>query len=175
MSRPIDLVGQKFGRWTVIRKTEQRQSKSIMWECRCDCGTVRVVNGANLRRGLTVSCGCYNSEQAIKHCEAMAKHDMYKDRLYRVWCGMKARCETPSARNYKNYGGRGISVCEEWKEFIPFYEWAIANGYNDKAEYGKCTIDRIDVNGNYEPSNCRWVDMKTQNNNKRKGETHKWQ
>lgn len=167
MSRLIDLTGQRFGRWTVIRKTDERQSKSVMWECRCDCGTVRLVNSANLRKGLTYSCGCYNSEKAAKHCKDMSKHDMYRDRLYRVWSGMKARCETQNAGNYKNYGARGITVCDEWQEFIPFYEWAMANGYNKNAPYGKCTLDRIDVNGNYCPENCRWVDMKIQNNNKR--------
>lgn len=166
----IDLTGQKFGRWTVIRKTDERQAKSVMWECRCDCGTVQLVNGANLRKGLTLSCGCLNSEKAAEHCRDMAKHNMYRSRLYRVWCGMKARCETPSARNYKNYGGRGISVCAEWQEFVPFHEWAMANGYDETAAFSKCTIDRIDVNGDYCPDNCRWVDMKIQNNNKRKGE-----
>lgn len=166
----IDLTGQRFGRWTVIRKTEQRQFKSIMWECQCDCGTVRLVNGANLRRGLTFSCGCHNSEKAAEHCKSMAKHNMHKSRLYRVWSGIKARCETESAGNYKNYGARGIKVCTEWQEFIPFRDWALANGYDENAPYGKCTLDRIDVNGDYSPDNCRWVDMKIQNNNKRKGD-----
>lgn len=167
--KQINLTGEKFGRWTVIRKTEQRQSKSVMWECCCDCGTVRLVNGANLRKGLTMSCGCFNREKAAEHCRDMSKHNLHKNRLYRVWSGMKARCETPNARNYKNYGARGIKVCAEWQEFLSFYEWAMANGYNENAPYGKCTLDRIDVNGNYEPSNCRWVDMKIQNNNRRKG------
>ena len=93
---------------------------------------------------------------------------MTDTRLYNVWCGIKGRCDTPTNTAYKYYGGRGISICREWADsFVAFRDWALANGYDESAERGTCTIDRIDPDGDYEPSNCRWVDMSVQNRNKR--------
>lgn len=164
----IDLTGQRFGKLMVIHKVENN-SRHICYLCRCDCGKERIVQGNHLIEGSSTSCrSCYNARNS---------------RLYRsVWIGMKQRCYNPKSKDYHNYGGRGIKVCDEWlgeHGFENFRGWAYANGYDDNAEYGKCTIDRIDVNSDYSPENCRWVDLKTQNQNKTttheityQGETH---
>ena len=123
--------------------------------CRCDCGNEKVVRLCYLRRGTTKACGCLRGKSSITH------HGT-KTRLYRCWQSMKRRCLSPNDERYRFYGGRGVSICSEWMVYEPFRDWALANGYTDEL-----TLDRIDVNGNYEPSNCRWVDMKTQANNKR--------
>lgn len=131
-----------------------------MWACKCDCGNTCIVAGSSLRRGHTQSCGCYHRERAGA---ANVTHGMYSTRLYRIWQHMKARCGDLSGKHYPNYGDRGIEVCTEWiNSFELFCEWALANGYSESL-----TIDRIDPNGNYEPSNCRWLTMKGQGNNKR--------
>lgn len=159
-----DLVGKRFGRLVVLERAESKILSNgnikTMWLCRCDCGNTSVVRADSLMGGKTTSCGCYLRERQIKH-------GGYKDRLYHVWHNMKDRCERPKNTNYKNYGGRGIKVCDEWREYANFREWAYANGYDENAPFGDCTLDREDVNGNYEPSNCRWVDLKVQENNRR--------
>lgn len=163
MAKMVDITGEKFGRLTALKPIFD--GRRYNWLCRCDCGNTCVKNGVSLRNGSTKSCGCIHSEQLSKRSK---KHGYSGERLYRVWKGIKGRCNFPSHKSYKDYGGRGIKVCEEWKnDYISFRNWSIANGYDENAEFGKCTIDRIDVNGNYEPSNCRWVDLKTQAKNKR--------
>lgn len=147
--RLIDLTGQRFGRLVVVERAETK------WLCKCDCGNTKAVLGGHLRSGDIKSCGCLQNEQRTKH-------GMRNTRVYKIWCAMKERCYYKTHKDFKNYGGRGIIVCDEWKEnFQAFYDWAMSNGYEENL-----TIDRIEVNGNYEPSNCRWASCKDQNNNR---------
>lgn len=162
-----DLVGKRFGRLLVIEELPERGTdRRIIYRCLCDCGNVTNVTAADLRSGHTRSCGCLMRETSKA---TLTTHGESKTRLYTVWSGMKGRCNRPSSKSYKNYGGRGIKVCPEWEEsFEAFATWAYENGYDETAKRGDCTIDRVDVNGDYEPSNCRWVDMKIQARNTRR-------
>lgn len=148
----------RFGRWEVIRNT--RINSRLL--CRCDCGTVREVKEDSLKRGVSVSCGCLRVEMFRKMATT---HGLSTSRIYRIWCGMKERCENPNYKPYKGYGAVGIKLCEAWHNFDTFLEWSFNNGYSTTV-----SIDRIDTYGNYEPSNCRWVDRKTQQNNRK--DTH---
>lgn len=158
-----DLTGKRFGRLTVVRRISPVGSK-VRWLCRCDCGTMKDVTAYELTSGKTRSCGCLQKES--RHLRKVPNGR--GTRLYNVWKSMKGRCYTPSCSSYKYYGARGIKVCDEWKDdYQAFYEWAMSSGYDPDAPQGKCTIDRINVDGDYEPSNCRWVDAATQNANRR--------
>jgi hypothetical protein len=167
MSKKIEMIGKRFGRLTIIEESPQRKNKTVYWVGKCDCGNItEPIKGTALRDGTTKSCGCLQTEATIKR---NLKHGMCGSRIYIVWGNMVQRCTNPNYYQFKDWGGRGIAICEEWRNsFQAFYDWAIANGYDENAKRGECTLDRIDVNGNYEPSNCRWVTMKEQAANKRK-------
>ena len=165
MSKVIDLTGQRFVRLTVIERRESTKDGQATWLCQCDCGNQSVVTGGHLRTGHSTSCGCLQIEKRSQGNHVI--HGKKHTRLYGVWAGMKKRCYNPKYEAYNRYGGRGITVCDEWlHDFGAFYDWAMDNGYDESAAYGKCTLDRIENDKGYSPENCRWVDMKTQSNNR---------
>lgn len=168
MSNFKDLTGQRFGRLVVSHRTLSDKTPNACWVCACDCGNTTIANSSNLRSGGKKSCGCILKEHGFKIGKARKKE--HRDsRLFFVWSSIKQRCLNPKSKAYVHYGGRGITVCDEWKDsYDAFYKWAMANGYDENAPRGQCTIDRIDNDKGYSPDNCRWVAMLVQNNNQRK-------
>ena len=156
-----DLAGKQFGRLTVIEYTSTKNSRAY-WKCQCICGNIVEKQGKLLNNGFVKSCGCLRQETRSMLGKNNVKHGMEGTRIYDIWAHMLYRCKNTNAKNYKDYGARGISVYKEWEQFESFCKWAMLNGYQDDL-----SIDRIDVNGNYEPSNCRWATKLQQARNKR--------
>jgi len=148
MSKLIDLTGKQFGLLTVRSRSTEKAIR-VKWLCICKCGNEVVVEGQHLRNGATISCGCYHKADLSKR---RRKHGYSETRLYGLWYGIKCRCLVENHTSYAYYGGRGISICDEWLDFMNFRDWALSNGYSDNLE-----IDRINNDIGYKPDNCRWV------------------
>lgn len=163
-----DLRGKRFGNVVVESQHHSEGSKSF-WNCRCDCGNEVILTTTQLRVNHCPSCGCVPRFANRPNRLNVKTHHKTGTRLYSIWKSMRQRCSAnPNNPNYERYSGRGIKVCDEWQKFEPFQDWALANGYDENAPFMKCTLDRINNDGDYEPSNCRWADNATQQRNRRK-------
>ena len=159
----VEMRGKSFGRLTVLSRAKSKPNGDAVWVCKCSCGKELSVLGRGLRSGASLSCGCLRIENAIKVSTKHGHASSGKNtREYKSWAAMRVRCGNPSHRNFKDYGGRGIKVCERWADSFE----------NFLADMGqrppRHSLDRINVNGGYEPDNCRWADAKTQANNTRR-------
>lgn len=168
MGRKINLIGQKFGKLTVIEESSERKNGSVCWICKCDCGKVtKPIRGDQLKDGETKSCGCLKGEllKQKNHVHGLFNNAKEKPPHYAAWTSMKQRCFNPNDKQYKNYGGRGITVCDEWKDdFQTFYDYISKLPHFGEEGY---SLDRINNDGNYEPGNVRWATAKEQINNSR--------
>jgi len=177
MGRFRDLSGLSFGRLKVIHRIGT-QSGHPLWLCHCSCGKQNKVLSGDLLSKSTQSCGCLKKDwlaSDIQHQRnagkaraiTLTKHGGSNTRLYTIWKAMRSRCHRVKDKYYKDYGGRGITICTEWNDYSVFRDWAMENGYDSTANFGECTIDRINNDEGYYPENCRWVDMKIQATNRR--------
>lgn len=159
MAKMKNITGKKFGKLTAVKVFGKSASGKYLWLCKCECGGEKIVSRSDLVTGNTISCGCVITNTS---------HGMSRTKLYKKWTDIKMRCYNPNNISFPNYGARGIKMCEEWRnDFSAFLSWAIQNGYDDSAPRGRFTIDRIDVDGDYCPENCRLVDIQFQERNKR--------
>lgn len=165
MGRFTDLTGLRFERLVVISKCKTVKAGKALWKCQCDCGKVVTVLADSLRKRATKSCGCLRIESAKKRATV---HGYYYEKLHGVWNSMKQRCSNKNSKDFKFYGGRGIAVCADWVEYVNFRQWAMASGYEEGL-----TIDRIDVDGPYQPGNCKWIPLKEQMLNRRSNLVYK--
>ena len=177
MTKRLDLTGQRVGRLTVVEACENYVSKTgrkySAWLCRCDCGNYKKVLTINIRQKTVRSCGCLakkvHSQSVQKAIKASTKHGDTGSRLYQIWAAMKRRCYNPNTAYYEIYGGRGVTVCESWQNYVPFKEWAYSVGYTDTL-----TLDRIDCDGDYTPNNCRWISIQEQQRNRRNNRRYEY-
>ena len=154
MRKLNDLTGKKFGRLTVIKRAESDKENRVQYLCECECGNIKIIRGSSLTSGNTKSCGCITGRKKTQ--------PFYGTRLYKIWANIKTRCTNSKYIRFEDYGGRGIKLCEEWENFNNFKNWALSHNYSNSLQ-----IDRIDNNGNYEPSNCHWVTSHKNSRNKR--------
>ena len=165
MGKYIDLTGQRFGRLVCVKDVGRSKNRQALWLCMCDCGENTIVVSTNLTSGHTKSCKCLQADIVKKRSTT---HGFSRDengtpkRLYTAWLNMKSRCSNPANPAYKNYGGRGITICNKWSKYENFHKWAMSNGYKNNL-----TIERMNNNGNYEPDNCTWIPRTEQPKNTR--------
>lgn len=156
-----DLIGKNFGRLKVLSFEGRNKQYDSLWSCKCECGKIKIIRGGVLKNKHTQSCGCLKKERLI---DSRTTHGLIKDnyKLYKVWIGIKQRCNNVNSKSYSKYGGCGIKVCDEWENnFLSFYNWSIVNGYKEGL-----TIERSNVKGNYEPFNCTWIPKSLQSRNR---------
>ncbi len=156
----IDLTGKRFSRWTVIHRSKNNRHNQPTWLCRCVCGVEKIVTGGILSSGQSKSCGCHKKDvQRQRMLERNTSHGLSKTKTYKIWSGIQTRCLNPNSSGYPKYGAKGVTICERWNDYENFL-----------ADMGECpdgmSIDRINNDLGYSPENCRWVDMKTQQNNR---------
>lgn len=163
MPKMVDITGERYGRLVVIERAGTLNGH-VAWKCECDCGKVIVTRSCDLRNKKTTSCGCFHNEMVSNITRS---HDKCNTRLYSIYNNMRQRCYNSNRHDFSRYGGRGITVCDEWlNDFQAFYDWAMANGYSDEL-----TLDRKDNDKGYEPSNCKWATYKEQRINQRRTKT----